>query len=128
MQDFPRVSDLEAQLKELNDKLGPFDKIHQEAAVKTRRILGTGCMILFIQLIAFYRLTFYELSWDVMEPIAYLISLFYTFVGYTYFLATRGNVFDLKPFQEASIDYFKARLRIGLGYLSWPSKGWVIIS
>lgn len=31
--------------------------------------------------------------------IAYMLSLFYQWVGYTYFLSTRGAVLDLQPFK-----------------------------
>ena len=56
----------------------------------------------------------WELSWDVMEPIAYIISLFYSLVGYTYFLATRGHgVFDLAPFKEFWYTHLKVRAAAG---------------
>ncbi len=48
---------------------------------------------------AFIYLTWWELSWDVMEPIAYIISLFYSCVGFIYFL-TRNHDFDYGPFKE----------------------------
>lgn len=36
-----------------------------------------GCVGLFAQLAGFIYLTYWELSWDVMEPIAYMLSLTY---------------------------------------------------
>jgi hypothetical protein len=36
-----------------------------------------GCIGLFAQLVGFAYLTWWELSWDVMEPIAYMLSLAY---------------------------------------------------
>lgn len=54
------------------------------------------------------RLCRWELSWDVMEPIAYIISLFYSIVAYTYFLFTR-DAFDLGPFREFWGKHFKVR-------------------
>ena len=47
-----------------------------------------------------------------MEPIAYIISLFYSLVAYSYFLLSRGNVFDLGPMQEYWTNRFKVR-RLG---------------
>ena len=44
-----------------------------------------------------------------MEPIAYIIQLFYSLVAYTYFLITRGGVFDLGPFKA----YWSQRLKVG---------------
>uniref|UniRef100_A0A3Q7F0F6 Calcium uniporter protein C-terminal domain-containing protein n=1 Tax=Solanum lycopersicum TaxID=4081 RepID=A0A3Q7F0F6_SOLLC len=34
------------------------------------------------------RLTFWELSWDVMEPICFYVTSFYCMAGYTFFLRT----------------------------------------
>lgn len=51
----------------------------------------------------------WELSWDVMEPFGYIISLFYSLVGYTYFLATKGKTFDLEPFKT----FWHQRIKVG---------------
>lgn len=34
----------------------------------------------------------------IQEPVAYTVSVIYSIIAYTYFLATRGRVFDLLPF------------------------------
>ena len=34
-----------------------------------------------------------------MEPIAYMLSLTYSFLAYVYFLATRGAALDMQDFQ-----------------------------
>jgi len=44
---------------------------------KIHRHQKAGCLALFTQLVGFAYLTWWELSWDVMEPIAYMISLSY---------------------------------------------------
>ena len=36
----------------------------------------------------FLRLTFFELSWDVMEPISYFFSSLWGIVAYAYFMAS----------------------------------------
>ena len=38
---------------------------------------------------AFARLTYWELSWDVMEPAAFLVSQLWVVVAYVYFMFTR---------------------------------------
>lgn len=53
-----------------------------------------------LQLFGFMYLTWWELSWDVMEPVAYFVSLGYSLVAYMYFLYTRGSYFEQKDFQE----------------------------
>ena len=51
----------------------------------------------------------WELSWDVMEPIAYILSLMYAIVGYLYFLATRGSSqLELGSFKQ----YWSERLKL----------------
>ena len=40
-----------------------------------------GCVGLFAQLAGFTYLIWWELSWDVMEPVAYMLSLTYRFVA-----------------------------------------------
>lgn len=45
-------------------------------------------------------LTWWELSWDVMEPVAYFVSLGYSLIAYMYFLYTRGSYFEQKDFAE----------------------------
>ena len=41
----------------------------------------------------------FELSWDVMEPVAYFVSLGTALLAYFYFLVTKES-FDYKPLQQ----------------------------
>ena len=41
----------------------------------------------------------YELSWDVMEPVAYFVSLGTAVAAYMYFLITKES-FDYKPLHQ----------------------------
>lgn len=43
--------------------------------------LQAGCTWLFVQVVVFARLTWWELSWDVMEPIAFILSMCYRWGG-----------------------------------------------
>ena len=45
-------------------------------------------------------LTWWELSWDVMEPIAYHLTLVYGAIAYLYFMATRGGLLEVGAFRE----------------------------
>ncbi|KAG6541438.1 hypothetical protein Mapa_017217 [Marchantia paleacea] len=70
-------------------------KLEQEKAVidalahkQVRRFLWTGLAVLTIQTALFFRLTFWELSWDVMEPVAFFLTTAGLIAGYTYFLIT----------------------------------------
>ncbi|KAL3681388.1 hypothetical protein R1sor_024344 [Riccia sorocarpa] len=72
-----------------------FMKLEQEKVVidnlahkQVRKFLWTGLLALTCQTALFFRLTFWELSWDVMEPVAFFLTTAGVIVGYTYFLIT----------------------------------------
>ena len=56
---------------------------------RTRRLLWTGLAFLMVQWGMLARLTFWELSWDVIEPITYFLGSGTTILFYCYFMATR---------------------------------------
>ena len=53
---------------------------------RTNGVLWAGLVLLLVQWSLFLRLTFWELSWDVMEPISYFFSSLWGIVAYCYFL------------------------------------------
>ncbi|KAF6150137.1 hypothetical protein GIB67_023092 [Kingdonia uniflora] len=55
---------------------------------QVRRILWSGLGFSVLQVGLFFRLTFWEFSWDVMEPIAFFTTTTGLVVGYAYFLFT----------------------------------------
>jgi hypothetical protein len=46
---------------------------------------------------AFARLTYWELSWDVMEPAAFLVSQLWVVIAYVYFMFTRMECVHSTP-------------------------------
>lgn len=60
--------------------------------IKARRIVKTelycGLGFLAAQTIGLLRLTFWELSWDVMEPICFFVTSLHFLLGYFFFLRT----------------------------------------
>ncbi|XP_043713301.1 calcium uniporter protein 1, mitochondrial-like [Telopea speciosissima] len=77
----PRIKELEEMEKE---KIAIDEKA--DALVKTE--IGAGLGFLLVQTAAFMRVTFWELSWDVMEPICFYLTTFYFLAGYTFFMIT----------------------------------------
>ncbi|KAL5704872.1 hypothetical protein ACHQM5_023237 [Ranunculus cassubicifolius] len=77
----PRKKELEIMEKEKAD-------IDREAESLVRRELWAGLGFLVVQTAGFVRLTFWELSWDVMEPICFYVTSVYFMAGYTFFLRT----------------------------------------
>ncbi|XP_073140670.1 calcium uniporter protein 5, mitochondrial-like [Henckelia pumila] len=73
------------ELKKLQEKKEEIDML---AHKQVRRILWTGLGLAVVQVGFFFRLTFWEFSWDVMEPIAFFTTTAGIIIGYTYFLVT----------------------------------------
>ncbi|XP_031482161.1 calcium uniporter protein 2, mitochondrial-like [Nymphaea colorata] len=74
--------------KELEELEREKAEIDERAVAGVRRELWCGLAYLAVQTAAFVRLTFWELSWDVMEPICFYVTSFYFMAGYTFFLRT----------------------------------------
>ncbi|KAI3870278.1 hypothetical protein MKX03_029667 [Papaver bracteatum] len=74
------------------DELKKLQKEKEEIDVlahkQVRRILWSGLGFSVLQVGLFFRLTFWEFSWDVMEPIAFFTTTTGLVVGYAYFLFT----------------------------------------
>ncbi|XP_037409968.1 calcium uniporter protein 6, mitochondrial-like [Triticum dicoccoides] len=73
------------ELKQLQTHLEEINKL---AHKQVRRILWSGLGFLITQVGLFFRLTFWEFSWDVMEPITFFTTATGLVVGYAYFLIT----------------------------------------
>ncbi|XP_020104107.1 calcium uniporter protein 2, mitochondrial-like [Ananas comosus] len=73
------------ELKELEDQKAAIDA---KAEAQVWRELWAGLGLLTLQTIGFMRLTFWELSWDVMEPICFFVTSLYFMAGYAFFLRT----------------------------------------
>ncbi|KAI3452118.1 hypothetical protein Pfo_008783 [Paulownia fortunei] len=79
--DDPRMLELQEMEKQ---KAG----IDRKAKLLVQRELWCGLGYLVVQTAAFMRLTFWELSWDVMEPICFYVTSIYFMGGYAFFLRT----------------------------------------
>ncbi|CAH8354218.1 unnamed protein product [Eruca vesicaria subsp. sativa] len=62
--------------------------IDKRAETMAKRELYAGLGLVIAPTIGCFRLTFWELSWDVMEPICYYVSMGYFMAGYGFFLRT----------------------------------------
>ncbi|CAM6109901.1 unnamed protein product [Calypogeia fissa] len=108
-----------AELMTLEQEKAEIDVI---AHKQVRRYLWTGLLALTCQAALFFRLTFWELSWDVMEPIAFFVGSAGLIIGYTYFLFTARDptykdfmerLFrsrQLKLFKKKKFDYLRYQL------------------
>ncbi|XP_021910003.1 calcium uniporter protein 6, mitochondrial-like [Carica papaya] len=73
------------ELKMLQERKEEIDVL---AHKQVRRILWTGLGVAVALVSLFFRLTFFELSWDVTGPIAFFTTTTGIVVGYAYFLFT----------------------------------------
>lgn len=64
-------------------------QIDEEADSLVRKELLGGLGYLVVSTAGLFRLTFWELSWDVMEPICYFVTSTYFMACYAFFLRTR---------------------------------------
>lgn len=77
------------ELKLLQKKKEEIDMLARRHA---HRILWTGLGAYVISLGFVFRLTFWEFSWDVVEPAAFFTTMTGVVIGYAYFLLTRKNL------------------------------------
>ncbi|KAJ6856055.1 calcium uniporter protein 6 [Populus alba x Populus x berolinensis] len=81
----PEADPAREELKILQGKKEEIDVL---AHKQVRRILYSGLCLALLQVGLFFRLTFWEFSWDVMEPIAFFGTAGSIVIGYAYFLIT----------------------------------------
>lgn len=74
--------------EELKKMEGKKHEIDKKAAALVRKELWLGLGFMVAQTAGLMRLTFWELSWDVMEPICFYLTSFYFLAGYSFFLRT----------------------------------------
>ncbi|KAI3460292.1 hypothetical protein Pfo_016955 [Paulownia fortunei] len=78
--------------------------IDQKAQSLVRGELYCGLGFLILQTLGFMRLTFWELSWDVMEPICFFVTSLHFALAYAFFLRTS---------KEPSFEgYFQRRFKV----------------
>uniref|UniRef100_A0A0C9S4B4 TSA: Wollemia nobilis Ref_Wollemi_Transcript_25430_1131 transcribed RNA sequence n=1 Tax=Wollemia nobilis TaxID=56998 RepID=A0A0C9S4B4_9CONI len=78
-------------------------EIDEEAEKRAKVELRSGLGFVALQTAVLMRLTFWELSWDVMEPVCFFLTSVYFMAGYAFFIRTSTN-----PTFEG---FFKARIR-----------------
>jgi len=91
------------RLGEIERDLERLDRAHADIVAQARRWprfwLGAGCAAFAAQLAGFIYLCYWELSWDVVEPLACFVSMGWTLVAWLYFLA-RGSALDYDAFDS----------------------------
>ncbi|XP_055528115.1 calcium uniporter protein, mitochondrial [Wyeomyia smithii] len=85
--------DLTSKLEELNEKLGPLEikksELDQKAARRTSALTWIGLGLMSVQFGVLARLTWWEYSWDIMEPVTYFVTYGTAMAAYAYFVLTK---------------------------------------
>ncbi|XP_059458125.1 calcium uniporter protein 2, mitochondrial-like [Corylus avellana] len=94
------------ELAEMEKQRAEIDK---KVDAMVRRELWCGLGFVVAQTAGFMRLTFWELSWDVMEPICFYVTSMYCMAGYAFFLRTSKEP-SFEGFYQSRFDAKQKRL------------------
>jgi hypothetical protein len=84
-------ADLQAMTAEFETMKERYQIAQRRAESRSRTIVSSGLILLCLQLATFVRLTYYEFSWDVMEPLSYFVGLGNAIMVYVYYLWNRRD-------------------------------------
>ncbi|XP_041032216.1 calcium uniporter protein, mitochondrial isoform X1 [Carcharodon carcharias] len=85
--------ELQRRVEELNAQIEPLEKVKLELARRAEKrsgwVLWGGMAFMATQFGILARLTWWEYSWDIMEPVTYFITYGSAMAMYAYFVVTR---------------------------------------
>ncbi|XP_063821068.1 calcium uniporter protein, mitochondrial isoform X2 [Ostrinia nubilalis] len=111
--------DLRSQLEKLNSELQPLEEkrmsLEVETTRKTSALTWVGLGLMGVQFGVLARLTWWEYSWDIMEPVTYFVTYGTAMAAYAYFVLTKQEYVlpDVKDRQHLLTLHKKAK-KIGL--------------
>ncbi|CRK95893.1 CLUMA_CG009339, isoform A [Clunio marinus] len=111
--------ELYEKLETLNSKLGPLEQkkveLDEKAARKANALTWVGLGLMSVQFGVLARLTWWEYSWDIMEPVTYFVTYGTAMAAYAYFVLTKQEYIlpDVKDRQHL-ISLHKAAKKNGL--------------
>ncbi|OQR69091.1 calcium uniporter protein [Tropilaelaps mercedesae] len=85
------------KIEKIQGEIEPLDKIKEEIARSSQRrttILGwMGLGLMGVQFGVLARLTWWEYSWDIMEPVTYFVTYGTSMAAYAYFMVTKQDYY-----------------------------------
>ncbi|XP_041976691.1 calcium uniporter protein, mitochondrial isoform X2 [Aricia agestis] len=111
--------ELRAQLEKLTAELEPLEQKRQALEVETTRktsaLTWVGLSLMGVQFGVLARLTWWEYSWDIMEPVTYFVTYGTAMAAYAYFVLTKQEYIlpDVKDRQHLLTLHKKAK-KVGL--------------
>ncbi|XP_037044499.1 calcium uniporter protein, mitochondrial isoform X2 [Bradysia coprophila] len=107
--------ELYTRLEKLNEQLGPYEQIKHEIADTSERrtssLTWVGLGLMSVQFGILARLTWWEYSWDIMEPVTYFVTYGTAMAAYAYYCLTKQeyNLPDVKDRQYLITLHKKAK-------------------
>ncbi|XP_041362603.1 calcium uniporter protein, mitochondrial-like [Gigantopelta aegis] len=104
--------ELQQKLEDLKVQLAPFEKKKEELAANahrnTRLLTWVGLGLMSLQFGVLARLTWWEYSWDIMEPVTYFVTYGTSMAMYAYFVLTRQEyIFPSVVERQYLIQFYK---------------------
>ncbi|XP_035671092.1 calcium uniporter protein, mitochondrial-like [Branchiostoma floridae] len=88
-----REQDILKKMEDLQVEIEPLEKVRKELATRAEKrttfIVYSGLAYMALQFGLFARLTWWEYSWDIMEPVTYFTGYAMSMAAYAYFIVTR---------------------------------------
>ena len=85
--------ELRGELEELRSELAPLEaqrgSLTQRAQKRTNAVIWGGMAFMSLQFGFFARLTWWEYSWDIMEPVTYFVTYGTSMAMFAYFVLTK---------------------------------------
>ncbi|XP_049866412.1 calcium uniporter protein, mitochondrial isoform X2 [Pectinophora gossypiella] len=111
--------EIRAQLEKLSAELQPLEEkrmsLEMETTRRTSALTWIGLGLMGVQFGVLARLTWWEYSWDIMEPVTYFVTYGTAMAAYAYFVLTKQEYVlpDVKDRQHLLTLHKKAK-KIGL--------------
>jgi len=90
-----RQRQIKEQLENLKEELTPLEEqkslIDEKTAQRTNTVVWAGLGYMALQFGFLARLTWWEYSWDIMEPVTYFVTYGGAMIFYAYFVLTRED-------------------------------------
>ncbi|CAL8114032.1 unnamed protein product [Orchesella dallaii] len=106
------------ELEKLQNELGPLEDkrelINQVAMKRTNTLTWVGLGLMSVQFGILARLTWWEYSWDIMEPVTYFVTYGTAMLAYAYFVLTKQEYVlpDVRD-REYLITFHKNAKKVG---------------
>ena len=92
-----------------------YEQAQRRATSRSSLVVYGGLLVLCAQLATFVRLTYYEFSWDVMEPISYFVGLSNAIMVYLFYIWNRRD-FSFETWQRGMEGKYAAKTFTAKGF------------